>query len=418
MNRFGLLFIVLFFSGKSFAQIRFESGYFIEKSGEKINCLIRDVDWKNNPREFTYKLTEEGERLKKKVDEVMTFCIETEEKKVKYISTEVNIDRSSDIGSKLSSSRLPVWEKEQLFLKVLIEGEANLYYYEDKNLRRFFFNTSKNDSIQQLVYKRYRPEVTVAKSNNTFRQQLKSFVFCNTINQTKLEKLLYKKSNLVTYFKDYNEGCTQSDFESYFDKNSREKVLKLSLKVIGILNNAQFQITNSPSFDKPSLDFQRKTTVGGGLELEVFLPFNRNKWRLIAGSNLQYYNGSNEYELEFPTRIVVREASVEYSSIDILVGLRHYFYLNDKLKVFINGGYAYDVVAFDSYSKRSANSFEHEIIGNGTYFIGLGSEFKAMSLELRHYGSKNVINVIQDIANADIISSYSRLSINLGIRLF
>jgi hypothetical protein len=40
----------VFFSMISLAQIDFESGYFIREPDEKVQCLIRNVDWKNNPQ--------------------------------------------------------------------------------------------------------------------------------------------------------------------------------------------------------------------------------------------------------------------------------------------------------------------------------------------------------------------------------
>ena len=40
---------------QSYSQIIFENGYFIDESNNRIECLIKNIDWKNNPTEFEYK---------------------------------------------------------------------------------------------------------------------------------------------------------------------------------------------------------------------------------------------------------------------------------------------------------------------------------------------------------------------------
>ena len=45
-------------SFNSYSQISFEKGYYIDNDNKKINCLIKNIDWMNNPTEFEYKLPE------------------------------------------------------------------------------------------------------------------------------------------------------------------------------------------------------------------------------------------------------------------------------------------------------------------------------------------------------------------------
>ena len=46
-----LLFLIV---TESFGQIKYEKGYFINNENKKIECLIKNKDWKNNPSEFSY----------------------------------------------------------------------------------------------------------------------------------------------------------------------------------------------------------------------------------------------------------------------------------------------------------------------------------------------------------------------------
>ena len=61
-----LLFLfTTIFTFNCYSQISFENGYFIDNNNQKINCLIKNLDWEKNPTEFKYKLSESSELNKK-----------------------------------------------------------------------------------------------------------------------------------------------------------------------------------------------------------------------------------------------------------------------------------------------------------------------------------------------------------------
>ncbi|WP_067151165.1 hypothetical protein [Pseudotamlana agarivorans] len=118
-----------------YSQISYEPGYFIDNNNEKTDCLIKNMDWKNNPTEFEYKLTEEGESQKATIHSVKEFEVTNMSQ---YVRFTVNIDRSSEALSKISHDKNPAFKEEVLFLKTILVGKANLYEYNDGNLKRFF----------------------------------------------------------------------------------------------------------------------------------------------------------------------------------------------------------------------------------------------------------------------------------------
>ena len=87
-----LLFFTLFMllDIKSFSQIIFENGYFIDDSDSKIECLIKNIDWKNNPTEFEYKLSPNEAIQKATIQTVKEFGInvkgEVEEDIVRFMA--------------------------------------------------------------------------------------------------------------------------------------------------------------------------------------------------------------------------------------------------------------------------------------------------------------------------------------------
>lgn len=146
-----LSLILLLISINSFAQISFEKGYFIDENNQKTECLIKNVDWKDNPSKFTYKREDSSIPEKGDISSVKEFGIYGFSK---YIRENVKIDRSSNDYKKLTYEKDPILKQELLFLKVIIEGKSSLYYYEDRDIMRFFYSVT-DTSINQLIHKRY-----------------------------------------------------------------------------------------------------------------------------------------------------------------------------------------------------------------------------------------------------------------------
>ena len=129
-----LAFIFFLCSLNVFSQTHYGKGAFITDNDEKVECFIKNIDWKNNPTDFKYRLTEEGETKTEYIESVKVFEIYGVSK---FLRAVVNIDRSTSNINNLTTSKNPIFIEEQLFLKVLVTGKATLYYYEDGNLKRF-----------------------------------------------------------------------------------------------------------------------------------------------------------------------------------------------------------------------------------------------------------------------------------------
>jgi hypothetical protein len=207
----------LFLSLNCFSQITFDDGYFINNTNQKIFCLIKNVDWKNNPIEFEYKLSENGEPKKAYLNSVKEFGIANFSK---YIRNTVNIDRSSNDINDLSSVKNPIFKEEQLFLEVLVEGKFTLYQYVDGSLKRYFYNEDNAD-VEQLIFKRYKNPENKIGTNNRFRQQLWNDLKCSEFKKSKYENLDYRKSEFVSFFVAYNK-CNNEDYVNYEEKENRD----------------------------------------------------------------------------------------------------------------------------------------------------------------------------------------------------
>jgi hypothetical protein len=396
-----LVLIPLFtlFSLFSFGQISFEKGYIIDNQNRRIEYLIKNVDWKDNPKEFEYKTSGGREILKGDLSSVKEFGVIGFSK---FVRSDVKMDISRMGGSDLSKQRDPEWEQKQLFLKVLVEGKATLYEFESGPMSRYFYSVS--DSISQLIYKEYYKNSDEIAVNNGFHDQLWTNARWANTTTSVIEQISYRKSDLVKYFKNFNE-C-RGDKPIVYGENNSTKKHPFHFRVTAGLNYTSMSISSN-LHSQYNVDFGSQLEFRGGIEAEYILPFNRNKWALLVEPTYQYYNATNQSE--------TLEATIHYNTIEFPIGLRYYFFLNPELKVFID---AYAIPGFDvkinssiQYHYNYATLWETSTSGNFAFGGGIG--YKRFSAEIRYYTNRDFL---VDISS--MFTKYQRISAIFGFKLF
>lgn len=389
-----------------YSQIMFQKGYFINNNDEKVECLIKNVDWMDNPKEFEYRITDSSEILYGSLANTKEFTIF--ESKNRYYRATVDIDRSSDIVESLSDVKNPIFNQEQLFLKVILEGKASLFAYEQGSLRRYFYKMANSRDIRQLVFKDYKTSDKKIHVNNQYKQQLWNDLACQTLPRSSFDRLQYKEKALLDLFVKYNQ-CQEASYEivyitpkgDLFDLNLRVGLSYSSLSV------------SSESFSTLDTEFDAELSPRIGLEAEIIMPFNNNKWSFIAEPTYQLYKtekikpDTNPFA---PNRIAI----VEYESIEFPIGIRYYIFFRQKSKIFINASYIFD---FDFSSQvgfvNQASTREIEIMSGSSLVYGIGYNFNKKCLIEIRYGSRNILK--RDLGWQ---SNYNVFSFILGYRLF
>ena len=365
MKRYLIAICLIFLNNAIYSQIRFEKGYFIDNNEKKITCYINNVEWKDNPVHFEYRIDSLGKTIKGTVDNVKGFGIGNS---VKYIRSDVKIDISSDDVRNLSRHREPEWQNETLFLKVLVEGKANLYYYEKGKNKRFFYNVD-DMKIKQLVYKSYLIDNKSIGENKFYLNQLSAEL--HSPNTSISRSLEYKVKDLADYFLEYNSNNGGSI--SYYTK----KQLKTYIKLVAGVDYHTLKIRNAASrIDQYNFDGSESFTFG--LEIESVLPFNKNKWSLALESGYHYYKSEvvNKYD---------NAGSIDFRSIVLNPTLRYYIFLSKNSKFQLNAGY---VVYFPnkSYVNKFLISYGHRTS------VGIGYTFmNKFSLEMKYYPKKDIM---------------------------
>ncbi len=414
-----LLLLTTLLCLKSFSQITFEKGYFIDDSNVKTECLIKNIDWKNNPTSFEYKNTPDSQVHKKDITTIKEFGITNFSK---YIKAIVQIDRSSNNTNNLSSTRNPVFKKEQLFLKVLIEGNATLYSYQDGNLPRYFIKIN-NGEINQLVYKKYirkndystnnKTEIinnSRIMENNYYQQQLLNISKDNSISRAEVIKLSYNKKYLTRFFQKLN-----GEDYTIFPNTILEKRDVFNLTLRPGLNYSNLTLDNQSIIYGP-FKFTNTINFRMGIEAEFILPYNKNKWSIIIEPTYQYFKDEISVESSNITGGLIN-SSIDYSSIEVPIGCRHYFFLKNQSKIFINAAYTLDLCMNSNFSlsrKDGSNINEINLSSRGNICLGAGYKLKnKYSIEFRYFTNRNITS---DYINWN--SSYKTTSIIFGYSIF
>ncbi|MCW1148811.1 hypothetical protein [Flavobacterium lacisediminis] len=400
------------------AQTKFEKGYYISTNGTKSEGYIKNSDWKNTPNliEFKSNLNENSVEINTSL--IKEFEIEN---KLKYKRFNVDIEKSSVTSGQLSNnSKTPNFNKENLLLKVLIEGKASLYQFNESGIEKFFYSTDKKD-IEQLIFLSYIADAEDVNSlkvqgidyiienstilyNRTYRKQLNENVNCGN-SRDEISKLGYSKTNLVNFFKKYNE-CENSEFKKFESGNKSTFRLKASL--ISNLNSLNLKFNNNDYYET---NFGTSIDFGFGFEAEIILPFNNNKWSVILEPSYNIYKNSDHLTYTFYTTTLEQDVNVEYNYIQIPIGIRHYFYINEKASIFINA-------AYNAKLSVKSNGIKYEVVTDNNLEIfpslnnvafGLGFNYKKYSIETRVFSNTQILKGSSENKFAD----YKNISLNL-----
>lgn len=390
MKKIFLLILTAILSFNCYSQISFEKGYYIDNADQKISCFIKNLDWSRNPSQFEYRQTLDGETQIGSIHSISEFGVSNV---LKYVRCTVSIDRSSDDVNFYSTSSKPLFSQETIFLKVLVEGKASLYQYGDEAILRFFFN-KENSKIEPLICKSYKTSTDKIGTNNAFKNQLWIELKCETFKANRFENLGYEKEELISTFTAYN-SCNNGENINY-EENNKKDLFNLSFRP-GY--NKSTLSTHDLSLNS-STNIGERSTFRFGIEAEFIMPFNKNKWALIIEPTYQYFKAKTAY------------ASVNYTSIEIPIGIRHYFFISKNSKIFINSSI---VVDFSSNSTIAFNSGTTlKVQGRPNLAFGLGYKYNdRYSIECRFQTRRDLFN-----SEAYWKTDYNTASIIVGYSIF
>lgn len=382
----------------TYAQITYQPGYFITKQGEKTNCLIRNVDWVNNPTSIEYKVNENTEPIIANTLDILEFSINNE---VKYIAANVAIDYDSHESNDLIKNRNVNLEQKDLFLKEIVSGKATLYKYTKNTVTRYYYKLDQGN-ITYLIYKPYLTESGKIGYNLAYQQELSAQLNCENISKSDILNLKYKEENLTKLVKKYNKCANPETIEPETEKAKG----KLSISIKPRVNFSVLKEANQSAIRLK--EDVNATNLGIGAEFEYVLPFRSNKWSVVVEPN---YSG-------FKSDINNLAAEIKYNVIEAPIGLRYGMFINENSKIFLNVFYVLNLnlgseIKFND-TNRNPNILE--ITNNNSYAFGAGYKYKnKYSVEFR-VNTKQKLDIEYYNTNSSV--NLSNISLILGYTIF
>jgi hypothetical protein len=362
MHRLSFSFLLIFFS---FLQVirtqnSFQQGYFINSEGERIDCLIKNRDWKNNPDRIEYKNSQEATSQVVTIKRMQEFGIGDA---VKFVKAYVEVDRSSERMDKISYTKQPQFSREEHLIKVLMEGTVNLYSYEEVDLVRFFYQ-KEGGSIEPLVFKSFRTSENLIAKNEEYKSELWEQLKCDGITLDDIQSLEYRKESLVTFFSKYFK-CLGEDYKVY-KQNLQRDLLSLNLRPGVRLSSLAI---NGPSTFSRDVEFGNHLEWRLGLELEVFMPIANNRYAILFEPTIHSFQAEQRTDLQ--------TIKVDYTSLEIPLGLRYYVFLSDQGKLMLNASaiFEFPLSSIVDYE----NSADIDIRSDANIALGLGYKFRIHS---------------------------------------
>ncbi|MCP9235899.1 hypothetical protein [Lewinella sp. JB7] len=302
-----------------YGQAGFEPGYVVLANGQRQAVDIYNADWVDNPTRIRYR-TPDGETVTAGYDRIAEFGLT--DGSLRYVAATVKIDASSDRLAELSRSEEPVYREQQAFLELLIDGETDLLYWEEGEIRRFFYR--KGDEVPvQLIRRRYQRGDNIVEQD-LYRGQLRSQVNCEANDQS-LRELAYDRRALVAYFKEYN-ACRGVEFAHSVRSYATDRFRLYARPGLAyFFGNALVDNGFGGHADRP---LEASYGVSLGVGTEIVLPLANNRWAVFGELYLQRINTLRD-------TLPNRTSSVRLRSLNLPLGVRRYVHLGQDRALFV-----------------------------------------------------------------------------------
>lgn len=253
------------------AQNAFKSGHLITNVSDTLYGLIYFPGWSNIENGIQFKKNSTALTEQYKPESIQAFSINGE----KYISKLVNIDLTplKLIQSNNSSEILTKFTSKKVFLKLLVEGDVNLFYYYGSR-DNFYIDTGSRflQLISHITLRNVNERLVPGEENrNLYKIQLGSIKKCVDLDT---KSLVYNRSSISDFVRKCN-----SIFSIDEEQLKPSKIWEVSNRIYLGVNYSRIKI----SYESNTMAFDPRVGYTFGVVSE-FINTERNP-------SLSYYLG-------------------------------------------------------------------------------------------------------------------------------
>ena len=294
------------------AQSSYRSGYLIDNAGNRRAVEILDRDWTHSPTAVRYRVPGQIEE-RQTIHDIREFGYT--DGSLRYLRAPVALEASSWQLNSLSDDPAPTFREAEVFLEVLLDGEADLFRHKTGKREYFFYRMGEGD-ILPLVRRRYLHGERVI-DQNLYRPALRNGLSCGA-DDDRLRDLGYTRRELLDYFAAYH-ACRGLDYTTY--RAAQRRYVRLSLDIGQDIHRSSVAYSDAQA---PPTDFPVQSNTRFGFELESAIPYLHQRYALFAGL---YYQ---RYRTPVPDADKLPAFQLDMRLLHVPVGFRRYFALGDR----------------------------------------------------------------------------------------
>jgi hypothetical protein len=334
----GLILITICFflliSFSAFNQTNFQNGYIVKTNNEKIEGSLDYQNWRTSPHKIRFLEKGKKESRTYSANEISAFSVSD----LRYVSRIIHVDSSSSELKNLSSNSSAENRIDTVFLRVLVQGQSNLFLYKDDGQPHFFMEEDTM-KITELLSKNYSVDINRFSNRMQYKGFLKYYWRNYPSLYDQIEALSYTEESLMGVFENYEKMHNQN---AYIEKPSNG--VSYSPMFVAGMSQTQFYYISGNNTGYPiEINFEPTISPVFGVSLEI-APYQQ-----IATKKISHWSIYNE--------ILYKRYAVEFAT-------------NTK---FLNQLESADVYKLDFSYLRLSSTFRFQSTGEKLrYFGGLG----------------------------------------------
>lgn len=211
----------------------------------------------------------------------------------------------------------------------------------------------------------------------------------------------------------FNNSYKQDTRTKIFGVNNDEKV-KIDLFNLALRPGLDLNIFDIylPTADGQEIDLGNNKNFRVGIEAEFIIPYYKNRWSLIIEPTYQSFSAEKTYDVDQISGGVLI-GKLDYSAIELPIGIRHTFFLNESSKIYLNAQY---LINFDLnptlkvYTADGTNLDNLKMNSEKNFVLGAGYKFRdKYIIEFRYHPTKFILDKYRE-RTAD----YKTMAVILG----
>jgi len=392
-----IILLILTVAGVQVLAQNFQAASVVSNSGDTLEGFIDYQSWIRNPSFVFFKKKTSDSIYKYSALDIQSFHSQGEY----YLGAQIEIDKSPRETKDLTYSSKPIIETDAIFLRVLIDGKANLYTVIDENYKQHYFIEKDSSGIHELIYIRFLKKVqntTSVQENKRYKGQLNYFFSdCPSVKKD-ISKIEYHQEALVKLFQKYSQ-CMGQEIEpkEFVNKKKNRAKPQLGFLIGASLTSITFDSDLSDLYYLTKTSFSGSVKPAIGISVNFILPANRGAWSIYtefaynAFSFLETYNLYKNKDYIIKKTITLDYALIRWANMVRFkvpdkttrmffnLGISQGFVIKGTNNVKVETWYFGDYTAENSSTSYSVG-LEFGIVG------GIGVEYKKFSAELRYIG--------------------------------